>query len=227
MPVSAYDNIDPILSYIIDLEPRRILDVGVGHGKYGFLCREYLEVQPHRYSPSEWLTEIVGIEHWDKYHNPVWDYAYNKVVLGDARDLIDQLGQFDLVIFADIIEHFEKADGVKLIERALSVSKWVIVSTPCVFVDEEDYYETIGNKQMRHLSLWSRKDFANYHALFRERSQCFVALASRSRIDKSIGYRSSDLFQLKRMVRRWLPQSLVNAVYRARHSEEGRSPNQT
>ncbi|MDD5544023.1 MAG: class I SAM-dependent methyltransferase [Acidobacteriia bacterium] len=225
MPVSAFDNIDPMLSFIIDLQPRRILDVGVGHGKYGFLCREYLEVQPHRFSPSEWQSEIVGIEVWDKYRNPVWGYAYNQVVLGDARQLIGTLGTFDLVIFADIIEHFTKEDGMKLIQKALDISKWVIVSTPSVFVDEEDFYETQGNKQMRHLSLWSPKDFAPYHTIVRDRSQCFIALISKQPLDKSVGYVSSDWFNIKRMVRKMLPQWLVSGVHNMRaHGSEKTTP---
>ena len=224
MPVSAYDNIDPMLSYIIDLQPRRILDIGVGHGKYGFLCREYLEVQSHRYSPAEWHSEIVGIEFWEKYHNPVWDYAYNQVVIGDVLDLIDRLGTFDLVIFADVIEHFEKADGLRLIERAVQISKWVLVSTPSVFVNEEDFYETIGNKKIRHLSLWSPKDFSRYHTSVRYRSQCFVALISKHPLDRSVGYLSSDRFHLKRMIRGWLPQRWIDFLYDLRHSKQRQKP---
>lgn len=224
MPVSAYDNIESILSYIIDLQPRRILDVGVGHGKYGFLCREYLEVQPHRFAPSEWESEIIGIEVWDKYHNPVWNYAYNRVVIGDARELIGTLGKFDLVIFADIIEHFEKDEGMKLIEKALDISKYVIVSTPTVFVNEEDYYETVGNKRMRHLSLWSPKDFSKYHVICRDRSQCFIALVSKSPIDKWVGYRSSDWFNIKRMIRKLLPKWFVTGVHKIIKPDEQAAP---
>jgi 2-polyprenyl-3-methyl-5-hydroxy-6-metoxy-1,4-benzoquinol methylase len=218
MPVSAYDNIDPILSFIIDLQPRRVLDVGVGHGKYGFLCREFLEIEAYRFSPAEWRSEIVGIEIWDKYRNPVWDYAYDKVVIGDARELIGTQGQFDLVILADVIEHFEKKEGVKLIETALSISKWLIVSTPTTFMGEEDYYATLGNKNELHLSLWSPRDFSKYHSVIRRRSQCFIALVSKLPLDRSVGYLSSDWFAIKRMIRRTLPQRLVTWLHNRRNA---------
>lgn len=42
MPSSFHEALSIVVPFVIDLAPVRILDVGVGFGKYGFLFREYL-----------------------------------------------------------------------------------------------------------------------------------------------------------------------------------------
>jgi 16S rRNA G1207 methylase RsmC len=44
MPTSNYEAISKILGEILVLDPRSVLDVGPGKGKYGVLCREYLNL---------------------------------------------------------------------------------------------------------------------------------------------------------------------------------------
>jgi hypothetical protein len=44
MPTSRWDSIPAIVDIVMNLEPTpaKILDVGIGYGKFGFLAREYL-----------------------------------------------------------------------------------------------------------------------------------------------------------------------------------------
>jgi ubiquinone/menaquinone biosynthesis C-methylase UbiE len=51
MPTSYLNNIPDIITAIKSQNPKSILDVGCGFGKYGFLIREYLELWSieHRY----------------------------------------------------------------------------------------------------------------------------------------------------------------------------------
>lgn len=44
LPSSQYYHISKILELIIAIDPSSVLDVGTGFGKYGVLCREYLEL---------------------------------------------------------------------------------------------------------------------------------------------------------------------------------------
>jgi hypothetical protein len=43
MPTSHPSQLNEILEVVLKTRPRSVIDVGVGFGKYGVLCREYLE----------------------------------------------------------------------------------------------------------------------------------------------------------------------------------------
>ena len=58
MPTSHSGQINTIVDLIISINPKKILDVGIGHGKYGFLTREYLDVGD---STKPYLTRNVTI----------------------------------------------------------------------------------------------------------------------------------------------------------------------
>lgn len=44
MPTSHFYQLDQLTELIFILNPKSILDIGVGFGKYGFLAREYLNL---------------------------------------------------------------------------------------------------------------------------------------------------------------------------------------
>ena len=71
MPTSGSTQISTILQLAQNISPTSILDIGIWLGKYGFLCREYLDVSNERLSRSEWTTTINGIEIFERYRNPV------------------------------------------------------------------------------------------------------------------------------------------------------------
>src|SRR5262245_11243465 len=111
MPTSDYFNVAPILNVLTNAKPKSVLDVGCGFGKFGVLLREYLDIWHRRYDRSQWQTRIVGIDAFEKYRNPIWDYAYSQVHIGEAQKLLPMLGEFDAVLISDVIEHLEKADA--------------------------------------------------------------------------------------------------------------------
>src|SRR5260370_965085 len=119
MPTSDINNIPPILAVLQNSRPASILDVGCGFGKYGFLAREYLDVQFGRFERKQWKTRIVAIEAFEPYRNPTWDFVYDEVLIGKAEEVLPTLGDFDLILMADIIEHLPKADAEALVAQAL------------------------------------------------------------------------------------------------------------
>ena len=46
MPVIIHIQLTHCINKIIQLQPKSVLDVGCGFGKWGYLCREYLDVFP-------------------------------------------------------------------------------------------------------------------------------------------------------------------------------------
>ena len=148
MPSCRPDIIPEILYLVMGMKPRTILDVGVGNGKWGVLCGEYL-----RYW-CDIIPDIDGVEAFRTYQSPAYA-AYRNVFQGDVMDRLDLVGDYDLVLAVDVIEHLTKEDGVKMLE---AVKGKYIVSTPNYWLAQG---ASFGNEYERHVSQWSQADFCN------------------------------------------------------------------
>ncbi len=125
MPTSEHQQIPYVVDAIVREQPASVLDVGCGWGKYGVLTREYtqatrvdaIDVNPPRY--------------------PVYDHFY----AGDLRVLDTVLPadapRYDLAIFLDVIEHFEKDVAWRVCEQLTARAKRVLITTPWGFRPQE------------------------------------------------------------------------------------------
>ena len=158
MPSSFHHHISKMVDWIVKVQPRSVLDIGVGHGKWGFLAREYTDIFNNRYDRSTWQTRIEGVEAFATYKTPVYDYAYDKIHYGDISTNLKDLANFDLVIIGDVIEHLTKEEGQALIAALREKSAYILLSSPTHFFQQE----ILGNPWETHKSLWSWKDFQGY-----------------------------------------------------------------
>lgn len=157
MPTSYVHQIPTILDFAMHLDPRSVLDIGTGFGKYGFLLREYLEVWGSTEGYGAFRRRIDGIEAYPRYLTPVHRFAYNKIYEGDARTIVPKLRRhYDLVLMVDVIEHFTKAEGKALLRRLLKDHGGILVATP-KHVEEQD--DAFGNPFEEHRSQWDGADF--------------------------------------------------------------------
>jgi hypothetical protein len=162
MPSSRPNTIPFVINVVRQLRPQSILDIGVGFGKWGHLFREYTDIleaehDPTRYERANWKVRIDGIEGHAPYVTEMHRFIYNEIFIGDARELIRTVPQYDLIFLGDIIEHFEKEDGVELLRNAIDkANKAVLVTTPKFETGQEGL---CGNELERHRSLWSARDF--------------------------------------------------------------------
>ncbi|HXT39939.1 MAG TPA: class I SAM-dependent methyltransferase [Candidatus Angelobacter sp.] len=165
MPSSRPNTIPTVIHLVRQLRPKSILDVGVGFGKWGHLFREYTDINeaeqdPTRYRRKNWRVRIDGIEGHAAYLTPMHRYLYDRIHIGDAGELMKKLPRYDLVFMGDIIEHFEKRAGLRLLRDALKkAGKAVIVTTPKYETGQADL---CANELERHRSLWSAKDFERF-----------------------------------------------------------------
>ncbi len=176
MGVSDASNLPFVATELQRLNPKSILDVGVGFGKWGVVAREYLEAWHGRFHREDWQVRIEGIEIFEDYRNPVWDAVYDKIHIGDALTLLETLGHFDVAIICDVIEHIEKPPGRELVQRLLKSCDTVILTTPLAFWPQQEEH---GNAHEKHVSLWQPEDFQEFNGRIVELGATFAAVISR------------------------------------------------
>jgi hypothetical protein len=175
MPTSDFHQISDVLHVIEQLQPRTVLDIGVGFGKWGILCREILEIYKGRVTASTWEIQIDGVEINEPYRNPLWELAYDHVYCGDVAEVLPTLASYDLIICCDVIEHFEKETGHSLLRDMLRQSKVTILTSPRGFAQQGARH---GNEYERHRSGWGIEDFRQHKCLYKNIGFTFLAVLS-------------------------------------------------
>jgi hypothetical protein len=154
MPYSSHLGLSLALEQAVRVRPRRVLDVGVGFGKWGYLLREALDFIDGRVERDEWQARIDGIDA-RSYDAPLAAWVYDDVRIADVLDAAGDIEGYDLVVLGDVIEHFEKADGLALLRALLARNRNVLVVTPFFYFGQE----VEGNPYQRHRSHWTIDDF--------------------------------------------------------------------
>jgi hypothetical protein len=162
MPSSRPNPIPTVIHVIRQLQPRSILDVGVGFGKWGHLFREYTDIlesenEPTRYRRENWRVRIDGIEVYEGYITPMHRYLYNEIHIGEAGRILGRLQAYDVIFLGDVLEHFDRPAGMAFLRLAvLKSNRAVIVLTPKYETGQE---ALCANEYERHRSLWCADDF--------------------------------------------------------------------
>jgi hypothetical protein len=128
------------------------------------LFREYLDVwnaaETDALKPAAWRTRIEGVEVFPQYLTPLHHYIYNRIHVGDIRDLIDGLGTYDLVFMGDVLEHFEPDAGRELVRKLVDhADRCVLLTYPR---HAKRRGPLLGNEAEAHHSRWYREDFSGY-----------------------------------------------------------------
>jgi len=172
MPTSHWRQLNEIIDVIITTNPKSLLDIGVGFGKYGVLAREYLELWDGRGRYEDWQRQIDGIEIFNFYKNPLYTYIYNTIYYGNALDVLPNISiKYDLILAIDIVEHFNKIDGLKFIDLCLVRGHNLLISTP-LNVNEQG--GVFNNPHEEHKSSWTIDDFTYEHKIFIKNSSSLL-----------------------------------------------------
>jgi hypothetical protein len=159
MPTSLYDPVSDVAHLLAFLGPTRVLDIGVGFGKYGVVSRETLDIIKGRLGPGDWLAEIDGVELFEAYRNPVWSVYSSVTIANVVAHLQTCAKSYNVMICSDVIEHFTKEEGLYLIDLCLERTDVLIINTPARFMPQGSVH---GNEAETHLSLWRPRDFRGY-----------------------------------------------------------------
>ena len=144
MPTSFMQNIPDVVELMQKLKPKRILDIGIGNGKYGLLAHEYIDG-----------VEVDGVEAYEPYITDIQRAIYHNIFIGDVTKMdAKKLKGYDLYLMIDVIEHVPKSVGHRILQQ---LDGLVLESTPV-----EDYRAHYENHFEDHVSHWTPDDFKNY-----------------------------------------------------------------
>jgi hypothetical protein len=157
MPSSHFNQLNEIVDLICLADPDKLLDIGAGFGKYGFLAREYLELWNDGGDYRKWNRLIDGIEAFEPYITPVHRFIYNNVYIGNALDILPEITtKYDLIMMIDVFEHFTFEEGKKMLELCRKTARNVLISVPVCMSAQEAVFD---NQFEIHRYPWKRKDF--------------------------------------------------------------------
>ncbi len=128
--------------------PKRVLDVCSGQGDYGKMVRiAYPQATVH------------GIEIWGPYLTQEVRGHYHHTYVGDALEILPTLGHYDLALFVGALEHFERADGRRMLNLCADHAGSTVVITPHKPSAQGAKH---GNEHETHRSEWSIQDFKGF-----------------------------------------------------------------
>lgn len=146
----AFTEVQFILNKLIpdDLDGLKVLDVGFGFGFYGWALTTWKKGRSH----------IVGIDiNPDRVERQIELGIYDEVFCKDINEWLP-VESFDLIIASHVVEHLEKDDGLKLLERLQAKCRGrLIVACPegdtlsIEMRDSVKYYDV-------HVSVWRARD---------------------------------------------------------------------
>jgi len=158
MPMSNPWHLASVIYFTEQIKPKKLIDIGIGLGTYGFMLRQYLDISKEELSKKNWQTRIDGIEIFKKYKNPIWDYYYNKVEIANIKKHKIKKNYYDLALMNDVIEHFKKRDALNLLNKLLKKIKTIIITTPAGDWPQGTW---AGNRHETHFSKIDGNDLPN------------------------------------------------------------------
>ena len=161
MPFGSHSSLADITQLVCLNNPNSFLDLGIGNGMNGAMIRNYCGRD----------RLLVGVEGFGEYNNPMWS-LYSKIEIKPIQEF-EPSQKFDCIICSDVIEHFDKLDGIDQINKWkcwLNDNGVLIISTPAIWIEQGDVN---GNSFERHRSLWSEQDFINLgFTIYRNSEPC-------------------------------------------------------
>ncbi|RPI18221.1 MAG: class I SAM-dependent methyltransferase [Ignavibacteriae bacterium] len=204
MSTSNWQNISYNIEIVRNLNPKSILDIGTGFGRWGILFREFLETWEHNKYKGDWERIIDGVEIFPGYIQSYHKFFYNNIFIEDALQFMRNVkNKYELINCGDVIEHFTKNDAEELIKLCLSKGKWILINIPIGKNWEQG--PAPENLYEEHKSFWSIKDFKKYKyriiKVFNDNTfrEFAVILISNEKIE--FDKRNGKYFLLKNLIR--------------------------
>jgi hypothetical protein len=173
MGTSNWQDISYGIELIRQLGPRSVLDIGTGYGRWGILCREFLDVWEGRTYPESWIVRIDGVEAFPRNISEYHRYFYNSIECAEAASWLDRLQcRYDLAILGDVLEHFEQGVARVVLQRCLTQARYTLLCVPLGRSWPQEARD--GNSFESHLSVWQTRDFSGPSLVLRKRFRDYI-----------------------------------------------------
>jgi hypothetical protein len=161
MASSFVAQVPVVINIIKHLGYKRILDVGKGFGKYGFLIHEYcgidnserLKTDVKLKQQSKVKIDCVEID--DDMFFPHLNHFYSNIYKSDINYIYKDLIEYDLILMTDVIEHLDKDNALQILKFYKENKLDVLITTPTDFFEQYLY----KSKYENHVSHWTLEDF--------------------------------------------------------------------
>lgn len=156
--LSFRENIPIILKVIEEKNPKKILDVGAGMGKYGLLIREQYLSKKAETGEIEPIDDIIidAVEDTKYFLTNRLKTIYNRVFEEDIFNL--KVDNYDLILMVDTIEHWEREKTMDLLKALLEKAP-ILISTPKrIGMYKQCFY---GDKR-HHITQYKESDFNEF-----------------------------------------------------------------
>jgi len=155
---------------------KSVLDVGCGFGKWGFLARLYIQIWDSKLTKEVYQNwrdnlQVDAIEIFIDYITDLQRLIYNKIYIGDMREVIEKVGNYDLIIMGDVLEHIPLQDGLTLLKKARAKARWIIITMPDYFVTGNP---SMGNKAEIHQHIWLDNQFPDNPKIYQIGAQRII-----------------------------------------------------
>lgn len=178
------------------INPRKILDFGIGFGRRGILSREFLEIWDKGNYSGKWDNVINGVEIFEDYIKPYHYYFYDNIFLAERYEWIKSCKEnYDLIIFGDVLEDFDKKTAEEIINFSLTFSRFILIIIPIGNNWEQDAIN--DNKFEIHKSIWMLKDFKNYDFYHIKKFRDFAGRKFITILLSDTQFSISDLLKIK------------------------------
>jgi cyclopropane fatty-acyl-phospholipid synthase-like methyltransferase len=150
--VSDKENKKVAKNWIIELDPKSVLDIGAGQGTYSKLAKQ----KGQYWHALEIFYPYVRMYKLAK--------KYHRITIGDARYMdYDKLSVFQgwhLIIAADMLEHMTKEDAKLLIYELSKHCKHLLICFPVEH--QEQHAGDEGNDYETHIDHWTADEMEMY-----------------------------------------------------------------
>jgi predicted TPR repeat methyltransferase len=128
---------------ILTKADRIVLDVGAGDGKWGGILKGKVK-------------KIVALEVWLPLIEPLLQSGlYDEVIEGNVRGFLDW-DRFNTVILGDVLEHFCRKKGMRLVETLKLISADVYLTIPISPCPQDGM--VYGNPYETHHEQWKHEE---------------------------------------------------------------------
>ena len=202
MATSHFHQIPTLMRYIEMLWPKSILDVGAGIGKWGLLCRDRLEFLEGRCERNTWQTALYGVELYEGYRNPIWDYCYDGFWAADVLDVLEEIPNVDLVLLGDVLSFLPKDRGRQLVAELAKKGRHLLISTPVRLPERSDGKHEYNPATITHLSYWGPDDFSKYEVVSEQQGNTqFILVDVKGTVPKSGVVESAERYPMASLLR--------------------------